>query len=234
MDEPVGSHLPEVAAFVGGDEELVITQLSCKRWVDPIAGTQVTHRHRLVLQHDHRVVADDEQGALIGHLMHARRPGEDHECATEERKALETRAQLLENRIFRSRTPGQRAYELDEPFAQAETNRQAFQQLMVKNAVAAASEMGMNFVAFPGAESAQAQLYKNLPNNLKQVVKDLGPGFEYRSITLSGPKGEMMHPAIVWNPDGAPADRIRNQGIPFRDGGEVRRSTARQMLAELA
>lgn len=152
----------------------------------------------------------------------------------EERKALETRRRLLEDRVFRSRTPGQRTYALDEPFAQAETNRQAFQQLMVKNAVAAASEMGMNFVAFPGAESAQAQLYKNLPNNLKQVVKDLGPGFEYRSITLSGPKGEMMHPAIVWNPDGAAADRIRNQGIPFKDGGEVRRSTARQMLAELA
>jgi hypothetical protein len=107
-----------------------------------------------------------------------------------------------------------------------EESPQVIQQLMAKNAVAGAMQLGKRFVAFPGAESAQAQLYEKLPNNLKQVVKDLGPGFELRPITLPKPDtsaggegGELTSYAIVWGDEAA--DRIKKQGVPFKDGGEV-------------
>jgi hypothetical protein len=117
-------------------------------------------------------------------------------------------------------------YSLKESFAGMEESPQVIQQLMAKNAVAGAMQLGKRFVAFPGAESAQAQLYEKLPNNLKQVVKDLGPGFELRPITLPKPDtsaggegGELTSYAIVWGNEAA--DRIKKQGVPFKDGGEV-------------
>lgn len=112
-------------------------------------------------------------------------------------------------------------YKIKESFVGMEESPQVIQQLMAKNVIAAAIQMGKNFVAFPGAESAQPQLYEKLPNNLKQVVKDLGPGFEYRPITLRTPDGqEVMHPAIVWDKYGA--GKIGAEGVPFKKGGEVR------------
>jgi hypothetical protein len=117
-------------------------------------------------------------------------------------------------------------YSLKESFAGMEESPQVIQQLMAKNAVAGAMQLGKRFVAFPGAESAQAQLYEKLPNNLKQVVKDLGPGFELRPITLPKPDtgaggkgGDLTSYAIVWGDEAA--DRIKKQGVPFKDGGEV-------------
>jgi hypothetical protein len=117
-------------------------------------------------------------------------------------------------------------YSLKESFAGMEESPQVIQQLMAKNAVAGAMQLGKRFVAFPGAESAQSQLYEKLPNNLKQVVKDLGPGFELRPITLPKPDtsaggegGELTSYAIVWGDEAA--DRIKKQGVPFKDGGEV-------------
>ena len=112
-------------------------------------------------------------------------------------------------------------YKIKESFVGMEESPQVIQQLMAKNVIAAAIQMGKNFVAFPGAESSQAQLYEKLPNNLKQVVKDLGPGFEYRPITLKTPDGQdVMHPGVVWDKYGA--GRIGAEGIPFKKGGEVR------------
>lgn len=85
--------------------------------------------------------------------------------------------------------------------------------------------MGKQFVAFPGAESAQAQLYEKLGPNLKSVVKDLGPGFELRDVTLRDPNGNpIMHRAIVWGPEAAA--RLQKKGVPFKDGGAVERQTA--------
>jgi hypothetical protein len=117
-------------------------------------------------------------------------------------------------------------YSLKESFAGMEESPQVIQQLMAKNAVAGAMQLGKRFVAFPGAESSQSQLYEKLPNNLKQVVKDLGPGFELRPITLPKPDtsaggegGELTSYAIVWGNEAA--DRIKKQGVPFKDGGEV-------------
>ena len=116
-------------------------------------------------------------------------------------------------------------YALKESFPGMEDSPQVIQQLMAKNAVAGAIERGANFVAFPGAESAQAQLYEKLPNNLRQVVKDLGPGFEYRSVTLQSSDGkDIMHPAIVWGPEGVA--KTRKEGIPFKKGGMVDKNTA--------
>jgi len=116
---------------------------------------------------------------------------------------------------------GEGDYKIKESFVGMEESPQVIQQLMAKNVIAAAIQMGKNFVAFPGAESSQAQLYEKLPNNLKQVVKDLGPGFEYRSITLTTPDGQdIMHPAVVWDRYGA--GKISTEGIPFKKGGEVR------------
>jgi hypothetical protein len=117
-------------------------------------------------------------------------------------------------------------YSLKESFAGMEESAQVIQQLMAKNAIAGAMQLGKRFVAFPGAESAQSQLYEKLPNNLKQVVKDLGPGFELRPITLpkpgkdvGGEGGELTSYAIVWGDEAS--DRIKKQGVPFKDGGEV-------------
>jgi len=116
---------------------------------------------------------------------------------------------------------GEGDYRIKESFPGMEESPQVIQQLMAKNVISAAVQMGKNFVAFPGAESSQAQLYEKLPNNLKQVVKDLGPGFEYRSIVLKDKNGkEYMHPAVVWDRYGA--GRISSEGIPFKKGGEVR------------
>jgi hypothetical protein len=118
-----------------------------------------------------------------------------------------------------------------------EESPQVIQQLMAKNVISAAINRGVNFVAFPGAESKQAQLYEKLPYNLKQVVKDLGPGFEFRPVTLKTPEGqEITHAAVVWGPEAA--NRIKQKGVPFKDGGEVNvpreTSTSKQQLDKLA
>ena len=126
---------------------------------------------------------------------------------------------------IRSRAKHGGDYDLPESFAGMETSPQVAQQLMVKNAVSGAMQMGKQFVAFPGAESAQAQLYEKLGPNLKSAVKDLGPGFELRDVTLRDSNGrELMHKAIVWGPDAAA--RVQKKGVPFKDGGAVERQTA--------
>ena len=112
-------------------------------------------------------------------------------------------------------------YQLPEPFAGMETSSGVLQQLLIKNVIGAAARRGDSFVAFPGVQSRQSQLYKNLPNNLKQVLKDLGPGFDVRMVTLPSAKGEpFTHPAVVWGPEAAA--RVTQKGIPFAQGGEVK------------
>jgi hypothetical protein len=135
--------------------------------------------------------------------------------------ALHGRRRILDQR----RASPSATYSLPESFAGMETSPQVAQQLMVKNAVSGAMQMGKQFVAFPGAESAQAQLYEKLGPNLKSAVKDLGPGFELRDVTLRDSNGrELMHKAIVWGPDAAA--RVQKKGVPFKDGGAVERQTA--------
>ena len=111
------------------------------------------------------------------------------------------------------------SYDVPEIMHNMETSPQVVQQLMAKNVIGAAIRRGDSFVAFPGRESAQAQLYEKLPHNLKQVVKDLGPGFEIRPIELEGPIGTMSHVGVVWGPEAAA--RIQKKGVPFATGGAV-------------
>ena len=146
-----------------------------------------------------------------------------------ERKAIEAKMRNLRTRLYEgmgpNNTPKAGFYELSESFPGMASSPQVAQQLMVKNAVSGAMQMGKQFVAFPGAESAQAQLYEKLGPNLKSVVKDLGPGFELRDVTLRDPDGkQLMHKAIVWGPDAAA--RVQKKGVPFKDGGAVERQTA--------
>jgi hypothetical protein len=143
------------------------------------------------------------------------------EPGSTEAARLQSRRRVLDQR----RASPESQYSLPESFAGMETSPQVAQQLMVKNAVSGAMQMGKQFVAFPGAESAQAQLYEKLGPNLKSVVKDLGPGFELRDVTLKTPDGnELMHKAIVWGPEAAA--RVQKKGVPFKDGGAVERQTA--------
>ena len=146
-----------------------------------------------------------------------------------ELQSMESQARRLRSRLFHgmgpNKTPQPGFYQLPEAFAGMEASPQVAQQLMVKNAISGAIQMGKQFVAFPGAESAQAQLYEKLGPNLKSVVKDLGPGFELRDVTLRDPDGkQLMHKAIVWGPEAAA--RIQKKGVPFKDGGAVERQTA--------
>jgi hypothetical protein len=85
-------------------------------------------------------------------------------------------------------------------------------------------------------------LYEGVPNNLRQVIKDLGgekSGFELKQIELppttaevqsrrtglpTHPKGEPLNAiGVVWGPEAAA--RIKKTGVPFKDGGSVERIT---------
>jgi hypothetical protein len=109
---------------------------------------------------------------------------------------------------------------MDEAFAGMEKSPQVLQQLMIKNSIGAAMQRGVNAITFPGKESQQSQLYEKLGPNLKQVVKDLGSGFEIRSIELYDDFGQpYMHQGLVWSKDAAA--RILKEGIKFNQGGAV-------------
>jgi hypothetical protein len=124
---------------------------------------------------------------------------------------------------------------VDEAFAGMDTNPKALQQLMIKTAVKAAVDDGLDFVALPSPQfSGQPQLYERLPQNARDVVKDLGEGFEVKQITLRNNDGPFKVTAIVWGRDAAGREgvnRLLTQGVPFKDGGEV--SSAKTMLDRL-
>jgi hypothetical protein len=134
------------------------------------------------------------------------------------------RRKILENRLNEGPFRESPTYSIEEAFPGMERSPQVAQQLMVKNTVSAAVQRGDQFVAFPGKESAQKQLYEKLEPNLKAVVKELGPGFEFRTIDLPLPGGETgQFRAITWGSEAA--ERLQKQGIPFAKGGMVERKT---------
>jgi hypothetical protein len=111
-------------------------------------------------------------------------------------------------------------YSLQEAFPGMEGSPQVVQQMMIKNAIGAAMQRGVNAVTFPGKESAQAQLYEKLYPNLKQAVKDIGAGLEVRQIELYDSFGmPYSHWGVVW--DDSTAKKVLNQGIRFNKGGLV-------------
>ena len=184
------------------------------------------------LEQDQKAVdaLEEKQIAVSDKLLRAEiAPTRDEKLIKQlktEREILRSKMFALENRISAMKfRPG---YVLSESFAGMENSPQVIQQLMIKNAVIGAMQAGPvghnRFVAFPGAESAQPQLYEKLMPNLKSAVKDLGPGFEVRSVTLRDSTGkERMHNAIVWGPEAAA--RTKFNGVPFKDGGLVERRT---------
>jgi hypothetical protein len=102
---------------------------------------------------------------------------------------------------------------------------QVMQQVMVKNAVYAGVQRGKNGVLFPGSDSAQKQLYEKLPNNIRSVIKDLGPGFEMRKVPLEYENGSTIERyGIFWKDDAA--KRISKEGVRFKKGGMVDKNDA--------
>jgi len=111
-------------------------------------------------------------------------------------------------------------YDLEEAFPGMEMSPQVVQQMMIKNAIGGAMQRGVTAVTFPGKESKQAQLYEKLYPNLKQAVKDLGPGFDLRQIELYDSLGKAYsHWGVVW--DDSTAKKVMKQGIRFNKGGLV-------------
>lgn len=148
----------------------------------------------------------------------------------------------------------EKVYDVTPAFAGMENSPQVVQQLAAKNAVIAGIQRGKSFVAFPGAESDQAQLYEKLPRNLDQIIKDLGPGFVRQVVELPLPEGvhhsklgQMISAGTVKYPTDArgmpltnepgrmlseaivwspeAAARILKQGVRFRHGGSVERQS---------
>jgi hypothetical protein len=180
------------------------------------------------MQKDEKLMGSLEKGMddLVARIRQAEAAGDTAavEQLRNQNKALKSQLLRVNSRLSRAEK-GEGTYQLVESFPGMETSPQVTQQLMIKNAVSGAMQMGKQFVAFPGKESAQAQLYEKLGPNLKSVVKDLGPGFEFRDVTLRDPDGrQLMHKAIVWGPEAA--TRIQKKGVPFKDGGAVERQTA--------
>jgi hypothetical protein len=110
--------------------------------------------------------------------------------------------------------------DVEEAFPGMASSPQVTQQLMIKNAIYGGIKMNKGLVLFPGSDSAQAQLYEKLGPNLKQVVKDLGPGFKVREFKFPNEKGEMATRWGVYIDEDA-AKRIQTQGIRFAKGGMV-------------
>jgi hypothetical protein len=149
---------------------------------------------------------------------------------------------------------GDKTYDVTPAFAGMENSPQVVQQLAAKNAVIAGIQRGKSFVAFPGAESDQAQLYEKLPRNLDQIIKDLGPGFIRQIVELPLPEGvhhsklyqmnaagTLKYPTdargmVLQNEPGRmlseaivwspeAAARILKQGVRFNHGGSVERQS---------
>jgi SLT domain-containing protein len=97
---------------------------------------------------------------------------------------------------------------------------QVIQQLMIKNAVQGGIKRNTDVVLFPGSDSSQAQLYEKLPNNIRAVLKDLGPGFKMEKIAVPNEKGDIIERyGITW--DKKAAERLQREGIRFAKGGFV-------------
>jgi hypothetical protein len=142
---------------------------------------------------------------------------------TLESKKIEQRMANLRERIDEG------TYNTPEFIPGVERMPQVMQQIMIKNAVYAGIQRGKNGVLFPGSDSAQAQLYEKLPNNLRTVIKDLGAGFEIRKVPLTYeggyPQGKTVDRyGIFWKDDAA--KRISKEGVRFKKGGMVDKNDA--------
>jgi hypothetical protein len=136
------------------------------------------------------------------------------------------RKTLLSNRIAKSeaKNVSEHSYNIEQVFPGMEKSPQVVQQMLVKNAIMGALRRGKQGITFPGAESDQAQLYEKLPNNLRQVIKDLGPGFELvpNIVQDTNRKGKISNWGIVWDPE--TAQNVLKSGVRFNKGGLVEKN----------
>jgi hypothetical protein len=141
--------------------------------------------------------------------------------APQARDELKLEGKKIEQRIINLRERIQAGdYNTPEFIPGIERMPQVMQQIMLKNAVSAGIQRGKNGVLFPGSDSKQAQLYEKLPNNIRAVIKDLGPGFEMRKVPLQYENGSTMDRyGIFWQDDAA--KRISKEGVRFKNGGMV-------------
>jgi hypothetical protein len=141
--------------------------------------------------------------------------------APQARDELKLENKKIEQRIINLRERIQAGtYNTPEFIPGIERMPQVMQQLMVKNAVTAGIQRGKNGIILPGSDSKQAQLYEKLPNNIRAVIKDLGPGFEMRKIPLKYEDGSTIERyGIFWKDDAA--KRIDKEGVRFKKGGMV-------------
>jgi hypothetical protein len=141
------------------------------------------------------------------------------EFGLQENKAVQKQQQIRQ-RLDAIREDDVNLYNVPEAFPGMADMPQVSQQLMIKNAVAAAIKRNNEFVLFPGADSAQPQLYEKLPFNVKTVVKDLGPGFEIKKVPMQSEDGSVVERlGIFW--DEKAAKRIAKEGVRFAKGGSV-------------
>jgi len=119
---------------------------------------------------------------------------------------------------------------LDEAFPGMMSDSKTLQQMFIKTAVKSAMDRGMNFVALTSPPlSAQPQLYEKVPQNAKDVIKDLGEGFRVEQIRMRSPKDWSSNSfpvlAITWDQQTSEGregvNRIMTRGVPFKEGGEV-------------
>jgi hypothetical protein len=137
----------------------------------------------------------------------------------------ESKARIRAYSLQKSLDKGPSARPVDEAFPGMERNSKALQQLLIKNAVAGAVDQGYSFVALTApTQSKEAQLYQRIPQNARDVVKDLGEGFRVVDLTLEGNEGPFKTTAIVWGNDAEGREgvnRVLTRGVPFAQGGEV-------------
>ena len=132
------------------------------------------------------------------------------ELQSDRQKALRSRRELrLDNNV-------------EEAFPKMDELWQVTQQLMIKNAIYGGIKMNKGLVLFPGSDSAKNKLYRKnvLGPNLKQAVKDLGPGFKISEFSFPNEKGDMTTRLGVYIDEDA-AKRVMTQGMRFAKGGMV-------------
>ena len=132
------------------------------------------------------------------------------ELQSDRQKALRSRRELrLDNNV-------------EEAFPKMDELWQVTQQLMIKNAIYGGIKMNKGLVLFPGSDSAKNKLYRKnvFGPNLKQAVKDLGPGFKISEFSFPNEKGDMTTRLGVYIDEDA-AKRVMTQGMRFAKGGMV-------------
>lgn len=127
---------------------------------------------------------------------------------------------------------------IEEPYPGFAEDPDTLSELMMKSAVAGASQLNKKLVLFPGSDSEQPQLYgtwateeakkaKDMsqysPSIMKRVsrkvAKDLGKGYEAREFkTINGKGEEITRWGIVFPDD---TSELTKKGIRFAKGGLV-------------